>query len=125
MLQNPEVTFRCNTLQHRSGRWQGGPVVIGTGRATGALRLAIKPQLDRPLYRLRERYKPEEGLWIEVILAGLVDHAQLPVFLRQRIGNRDINFPRLQRNGITVIFHTNHQLPQGALCHGTILIEGV
>jgi len=57
--------------------------------------------------RLRKLHGDEVPFWIKVVLAGLIDHANLMKLCRSLIGNCQVELPQLKGSGIALVFHTD------------------
>jgi hypothetical protein len=49
--------------------------------------------------RLRKLHGDEVPFWIKVVLAGLIDHANVVELCRSLISNRLVDLPQLKRTG--------------------------
>jgi hypothetical protein len=58
---------------------------------------------------LRQLDGYEISLWVKVVFAGLIDHAQLSVVRGLRIADEAVNFTKLQRGGISLVLDAENK----------------
>lgn len=64
---------------------------------------------NRPLRRLRQLDGNKIFFGIEVVFAGLIDYAQLAVLGSLRIGEKAVDFARLQGCSVTLVLHAENK----------------
>ncbi len=61
----------------------------------------------------------------KIIVSGLVDDAQQPVFLGVDVTQRDVDFSQLERRRVAIVVDTNDQSVCLRLCHGSCFSQQV